>query len=352
MNKHLTRMQDIIKNSNYNNLIFTDFYNLYYLTEIKIDSGERMIALLINERGNYLFINHLFYVDNIDGVEIIYYDDIDDPIKTLSSYLVDGEIGIDGKWQSSFLFRLMDCHQAKYSNCSSVISECRLIKDEEEQQYMIQASKDNDEVMKEIHNYLKLGVSEKEIHDILISLFEKKTHQPVSFDPIVAFGKNCGDPHHESNQTILTKGDNILIDMGSHYKSYCSDMTRTFLQDERNKEIYDIVKNANLLAIQAINTSMTLAQIDKVARDYISSFGYGENFTHRLGHGIGLEVHEPYDVSKNSNIKIRNGMCFSIEPGIYIKDVTGVRIEDLVLIKDDKALVLNSFTKEDCFVSL
>ena len=129
-------------------------------------------------------------------------------------------------------------------------------------------------------------------------------------------------------------------------------MTRTFLQDERNKEIYDIVKNANLLAIQAINTSMTLAQIDKVARDYISSFGYGENYTHRLGHGIGLEVHEPYDVSKNSNIKIRNGMCFSIEPGIYIKDVTGVRIEDLVLIKDDKALVLNSFTKEDCFVSL
>ena len=79
MNKHLTRMQDIIKNSNYNNLIFTDFYNLYYLTEIKIDSGERMIALLINERGNYLFINHLFYVDNIDGIEIVYYDDIDDP---------------------------------------------------------------------------------------------------------------------------------------------------------------------------------------------------------------------------------------------------------------------------------
>ena len=142
MNKHLKRMQDIIKNSNYKNLIFTDFYNLYYLTEIKIDSGERMIALLINERGNYLFINHLFYVDNIDGIEIIYYDDIDDPIKTLSSYLVDGEIGIDGKWQSSFLFRLMNCHLAKYSNCSSVISECRLIKDEEEQQYMIQASKD------------------------------------------------------------------------------------------------------------------------------------------------------------------------------------------------------------------
>ena len=78
--------------------------------------------------------------------------------------------------------------------------------------------------------------------------------------------------------------------MGSHYKSYCSDMTRTFLQDERNKEIYDIVKNANLLAIQAINTSMTLAQIDKVARDYISSFGYGENFTHRLGHGIGFSI--------------------------------------------------------------
>ncbi|MGN1399643.1 MAG: aminopeptidase P family protein [Erysipelotrichaceae bacterium] len=352
MNKHLEKICQICQNSHYQNLIFTDYYNLYYLTELTIDSGERMIALLINKNGNYLFVNHLFNAEAIDGVKIIYYDDIDDPIQLLASYLVSGPIGIDGKWQSSFLFRLMDCHQAEYSNCTSLIAECRLIKDFQEQQYMIKASLDNDAVMKQIVPYLKLGVSEKEIHNILISLFEKQTHETVSFDPIVAFGKNCGDPHHLSDDTLLTKGDNILIDMGSHYQHYCSDMTRTFLQNDTYQAIYDIVKTANQLAIAAINTSTNLAQIDKVARDYISSFGYGANFTHRLGHGIGLEVHEPYDVSSSSNIPIKNGMCFSIEPGIYIKGVTGVRIEDLVLVKDDKAVVLNSFTKENCHISL
>ncbi|MGI6607674.1 MAG: M24 family metallopeptidase [Erysipelotrichaceae bacterium] len=216
---------------------------------------------------------------------------------------------------------------------------------------MIKASLDNDEVMRKIFPHIKLKVSEKEIYNQILSEFENLTCEPVSFEPIVAFGKNASDPHHQSNDTILQKGDVCLIDMGCRNQGYCSDMTRTFLQkNEKMEEIYEIVKNANHLAIEAVKPGKKFSEIDKIARDYISKSGYGQYFTHRLGHGIGLEVHECYDVSSANETVIEEGMCFSIEPGIYLPDIGGVRIEDLVIVSKKGVIVLNSFPKDKHYI--
>ena len=140
------------------------------------------------------------------------------------------------------------------------------------------------------------------------------------------------------------------VRLREHYKDYCSDMTRTFLQkNPKMEEIYEIVKNANIAAEKAIRPGMKYREIDAVARDLISSYGYGQYFTHRLGHGIGLEVHEGYDVSSSDEEIVLEGHCFSIEPGIYLPDVGGVRIEDLVIVTKDGCKVLNSYSKEADF---
>jgi Xaa-Pro dipeptidase len=311
-----------------------------------------MVVLLVNkDNESILFLNELFSIPSSDDYKIIYYNDTEDCISILSNHLSGKSIYVDGKWTASFLLRLMNRFSANYQDASLLITKLRAIKDEQEIKSMIKASLDNDEVMRRILPYLKLGVSEKEIYNQLLIEFKNLTGEPVSFEPIVAFGKNASNPHHQSNDTILQKGDICLIDMGCRHQGYCSDMTRTFLQkNEKMEEIYEIVRKANLLAIETIKPGKKFSEIDKVARDYISSFGYGQYFTHRLGHGIGLEAHEGYDVSSTNETLIEEGMCFSIEPGIYLPEVGGVRIEDLVIVTKKGVIILNSFPKEKHFI--
>lgn len=352
MNERISKLKRIMKQENIDHVLVTDYYNLKYFINLDLNSGERMIVLLVSkDKENILFINELFSLPSSKHYKSIYYNDTDDCISLLSNHLSGKEIYIDGKWTASFLLRLMTRFSADYKDASHLITKLRAIKDTKEIQLLLKASLDNDEVMKKIFPYIKLGISEKEIYNHLLLEIENLTHEPVPFDPIVAFGKNASNPHHISNDTILQKGDVCLIDMGCRHQGYCSDMTRTFLQkNEKMEEIYEIVKNANRLAIETIQPGKKFSEIDKVARDYINSFGYGQYFTHRLGHGIGLEVHEGYDVSSTSETVIEEGMCFSIEPGIYLPDIGGVRIEDLFIVSKKGAIVLNSFSKEKQFI--
>ena len=146
------------------------------------------------------------------------------------------------------------------------------------------------------------------------------------------------------------RGDCVVLDIGGRKDDYCSDMTRTVFLGEvsdRQREIYEIVKEANLRGIAAAKPGARMCDVDKAARDYITEKGFGKYFTHRTGHSIGLEVHEAGDVSAVNEAVIRPGQCFSVEPGIYIpEEGIGVRIEDLVLITEDGCEVLNHYPKD------
>ena len=352
MNKRIDNLRNKMIQENIYQMIITDWFNLVYFADVQIHSGERMLALLVNRNGdNYLFVNELFTAKESDDYQIVYFNDTDDCIDILSKYINGDVISVDPRWQAGFLLRLMQKVNAKFVDGGNLMAKLRAIKDEEEREKMIKASLDNDEVMRKIVPYIKVGVTERYLYDVLMGLFEEVTGEPVSFEPIVAFGKNAADPHHESDDSVLKDGEVVLIDMGSHYHGYCSDMTRTFLQNnDKMEEIYQIVKNANEEAEKAIKPGMKFCEIDKVARDIISEAGYGPYFTHRLGHGIGLDIHEPYDVSMSDEEIIEEGMCFSIEPGIYLPNIGGVRIEDLVIVEKGGARVLNHFSKEKQYV--
>ena len=202
---------------------------------------------------------------------------------------------------------------------------------------------------------LREGVTEQQIAEGLLAEYRRLGAQDHSFTPIVSFGTNAADPHHEPDQTALAKGDMVLFDVGCKRDWYCSDMTRTFFTarpSERQLLVYDTVRRANEAAEAIVRPGVTFAQIDLTARKVIEDAGFGPRFTHRLGHQIGLQDHEPGDVSATHDEPVQVGQCFSIEPGIYIPGEIGVRIEDLLIVTEDGCEVLNHYSHEPRVVKL
>ena len=326
---------------------------LFYLTGKWFHPGERMITLLLKSNGEHkLIINKLFPVTEDLGVDLVWYEDTNKPVEILSKYLnSESKLGVDKTWPAHFLISLMDINAASgYVNASPIIDRLRMIKDEEEKELMRISSQKNDRVIEKLISELEEGKTEKYYADRVKELYEEEGVYEFSFSPIVAFSPNGADPHHGTDNTKLEKGQSVVIDIGGVYKSYCSDMTRTIFfgaePSEEDREVYEIVKNANLNAIEKVKPGVKFSDIDKAARDYITERGYGEYFTHRTGHSIGIEDHDFGDVSSVNDDLLEEGMIFSIEPGIYLPGKIGVRIEDLILVTKDGAEVLNSVSKE------
>lgn len=213
----------------------------------------------------------------------------------------------------------------------------RSIKTKEEIQKIKKACSIGDEAFEYIIKKIKAGVNEKELAGELES-FVRSKGAVLSFPTIAAFGKNSAIPHHHTENDRLTgKGEFILLDFGVKYEHYCSDMTRTVFfgqPDEKQKKIYKTVLKAQQKVIDAINKGeRNAASLFKIANDYIKSCGFPD-IPHSLGHGIGLEVHEYPSLSVKSKEILKEGMVFSIEPGIYIPDFGGVRVEDLFVLEN------------------
>ncbi len=190
---------------------------------------------------------------------------------------------------------------------------------------------------------IKEGMTESEVAALLEYKMRQFGAQGLAFATIVAFGAHAAVPHHETGLTKLKFGDEILIDFGCRVNGYCSDITRTFLfgddgKHEEFKKAYACVLKAHELAKEKIVAGMTGKEADAVAREYLKECGYGELFTHSLGHGIGLNVHEFPGVSPRATACLENGMVFSDEPGVYKAGEYGIRIEDTVTLKDGKVM--------------
>ena len=171
----------------------------------------------------------------------------------------------------------------------------------------------------------------------------------VAFDPLICFGENGAFPHHETGDSKLKPGDSVIIDTGHRWGMYCSDMTRTvFFKSctDEQRNVYDIVNKANRAGESIARPGIALRDVDAAARNVIIGAGYGEFFTHRTGHGIGIDVHEPPDVAATNSQLAEVGMVFSVEPGIYLPGKFGVRIEDLVAMTEDGCEVLNHHTHD------
>ncbi|WP_339023162.1 aminopeptidase P family protein [Spiroplasma endosymbiont of Crioceris asparagi] len=213
----------------------------------------------------------------------------------------------------------------------------RMCKDQWEIDQIKKACDITHEVLKEVLDFIKVGMSEKEVARFVSDTFLKHGASKLSFDTIVASGPLNGSmPHAVPTDRIIEANDFVTLDMGCYFNGYCSDQTRTFAMsknvDNKLKEIYQVVYDAQQKGIDAIKPGVSTGEIHKICFDHINEQGYGEYFTHGTGHGLGIEIHEwPYN-AKGHNELLQPGMTVTIEPGIYIPGVGGVRIEDDILV--------------------
>lgn len=330
-------------------MIVCDPLSIRYLTGVYVEPYERLYALYLRTDGQHrFFLNTLFVVPDT-GIPCTWFSDTDDGIAILAGFAdKTAAMGIDKNWPARFLLSLMAYNpNVRYLNSSDCIDTVRAVKDEFERQKMRAASLLNDACMEKAASHIRAGMTELECADYIRSLY-KEAGCCESFSTIVSFGANGADPHHEPDDTILQPGDGIVIDMGCEKDGYCSDMTRTFFCQSAAPDyaaIHDLVRTANEAAEKLIRPGVRFCDLDKAARDIISDAGYGEYFTHRLGHSIGMKEHEAGDVSQSNPDKVCEGMTFSIEPGVYLPGRFGVRIEDLVLVTADGCEILNHVDK-------
>ena len=240
--------------------------------------------------------------------------------------------------------------ETTWINLPHPVSDIRAIKSEDEQKKLIDAGHLNSRGFDFLLSQLKEGVSEEELARKLHLFFIEQGGDRLAFDPIIAFGAGSAAPHYRASSRKLKKGDIVLIDIGVRKHGYYSDMTRTQFFGPPHPElekIYHIVKEAQELALNYVKEGVTSIQLDQIAREYITEQGYGPNFGHSLGHGVGLEIHEnPFLRSKPPEVTIKEGMCITIEPGIYLPELGGVRIEDAVIVTKEGSINLTNRSKD------
>jgi Xaa-Pro dipeptidase len=238
---------------------------------------------------------------------------------------------------------------SQFISAEEKLNQLRTIKDQVEIEKLRKACELADYAIEVGVNAIKEGISELEIVAAIEYEMKKKGVQKMSFETTVLAGAKAASPHGVPGMATVKKGDFVLFDLGIVYEGYCSDITRTVAfgdVSEENRKVYDTVLQAQLAAVEASRPGITCAELDQTARKMISNAGYGEYFTHRLGHGLGISVHEYPSITETNELKLQPGMVYTIEPGIYIPEKVGVRIEDDIVITKDGAEVLTKYPKE------
>jgi len=359
-NHRINRLKASPKNKNVENIIILKDENIFYLTGFYGKDSDS-IFLLING-DMYLFVNFIFLEQaqksiTTDKINIILYSG--DKYEKLSEILKNYNtkaIAADGSsiTYADFikLEKFLNFQDKKLLNSGKLVEGLRVIKDDVEIFNIKKACNITDNAYSSILNLKSSGILKfseiKLMHEVEKELIRFGS-DGRSFDAIIASGKNSSLPHHISSRENIKSGV-LLMDFGCKFENYCSDITRTvFLKNNKKtneiKKIYDIVLQSQIKAIEACREGVSCSELDGLAREFIKSKGYGENFGHSLGHGVGIEVHEEPMVSRKSKTILKKNMAITIEPGIYIKGIGGVRIEDLVLVKENCCEVLYKSAK-------
>lgn len=358
-----TRLQTLLEHLNEKKIdiaMITSPANVFYYTGFNSDPHERFMALIIDSRNKKftLFVPTLdkeiadaeSFVKNIIPIS-----DEESPFAKLKSKLRSNVncIGLEMNVVSMFRHNQLQAifPDASYIDIQPVINKQRLIKSRNEIIYLQQAVDIIEKVLSEGIKKVQVGMTELELAAELEYLMKRFGAVGPSFPTIVLAGERAALPHGTPGEREFNTGDFLLIDFGVLTKAgYCSDITRTFIIGEasdKQKEIYNIVLQSNQAGVNAVKSGVPLKTFDMEARDVIKENGYGDYFNNRVGHGLGIELHEEPSIHENNNQIAENGLLFTIEPGIYIPDYGGVRIEDEVYINEaGDAELLTSFPRE------
>ncbi len=248
------------------------------------------------------------------------------------------------------LERLETDFEGTYKPVPDIVSSLRCVKSPEEVERIRAAVQLTEGVLADGLNTLTEGIAEREVAAWFEYEFKKRGASCAAFDTIVLFGPHSSLVHGQPGDRSLKQGDIVLLDFGCRLEGYCSDLTRTYaygtIRDGWFEEIYDLVLTAQKIALEALRPGMPCRELDAIARDFIVEGGYGDHFGHGLGHGVGIDVHEAPRLRKDSDMILETGMVVTIEPGIYLPERGGVRIEDLVVVTGNGCELLSSAPKE------
>ncbi len=327
----------------------TNLKNLFYLTGFTGSSGYALIT-----KDKFIFFTDFRYkeqaMQEVKKCEIIIEKGKrGNLIKRIIKRLKIKKLGFETTISYS-LFELLNKTSVELLPIKNLIERFRKIKTEEEINNIKEAIKRAEKAYLKVKPFIKIGIKEREIAIRLEYQLKAEGCFHIPFDIIVASGKNSAMPHAKPSDKIIKEGDFVIIDWGGESNGYYSDMTRTLLIDGKELsekiKIYNIVNDARERAIKTIRIGIKAKEIDLAAREVIKKEGYSECFGHSTGHGVGLDVHELPYISSISSEMIQESMVFTIEPGIYIPELGGVRIEDMVLIKDGYSLILTSLSRD------
>lgn len=350
---------ELLKQKKVKALILSPSANMFYLTGFNTFPGERLLVNILTDTGENIFIVPKLYESEVREMaefdQIFSWSDTQNPvdiIKTIAEKynLSNCSIAIEETmWFTAFNKIFTSLKDVNYIHAAEIIGELRQCKSSIEGDKMRKASQAADKALGNILPYIKAGLRESEVRDMLEAEMKKIGATGPSFPTIIGSGANSALCHYGTGERVLQEGDALVMDFGCMLDGYCSDTTRTIVigqASDKFRSAYAILKKAQQLAIDKVKPGVKACEIDYAARKYITDKGYGDYFIHRTGHGIGLEVHEMPYITETSEVILKPGMCFSIEPGIYLEGEFGMRIEDLVMVTEDGVEVLNQFTKE------
>lgn len=331
--------------------------HVYYLTGFLSEPHERFLGLIIPRDGEATLVVPALDLEAAEKASTIRriatHKDTDNPYEIVKGILPASakRVGLEKDHLTVNRFEALASviGAEQYVDMELPLRQMRLTKTSDEIVRIKRAIELIEKVLTEGLKKVKPGVTEAEMVAELEYLMKRMGASGPSFDTMVLAGENSALPHGHPGERVIREGDLLLFDMGVALDGYVSDITRTFAVGHFNaqqKEIYDTVLAANLAAIEATRPGVTLASLDQTARSVITEKGYGEYFMHRLGHGMGMDVHEYPSVHGANQDLLRSGMVFTIEPGIYLPGVGGVRIEDDVFVTENGCEVLTSFPKE------
>jgi Xaa-Pro aminopeptidase len=343
MNKRLQNVRKLLEEENLDALIINGRANTIYNSGFTGSSS----VLLIGLEKAWLVVDFRYTIQAkeqvFEGIEVV--EQQESFYKTINGLIDDnsiGSIGFEGNVLTFSEYQKMKISLTKaknFVNLEGSIDKLRIIKGDDEIEIIQQAVLLGDKIFDHIIKFIKPGMKETDVSAEIEYMMKKLGAKGPSFETIVAAGYRSAMCHGTATDNVIKTGDAVVLDFGLIYRNYCSDMTRTIFIGEPNKEltkIYGIVRKAQEAALSGIVSGMKASDADKIARDIITEAGYGEAFGHSLGHGVGVEIHEEPRLSAKSEDILTDGMVFSIEPGIYVEDLGGVRIEDMVVLVDGK----------------
>lgn len=352
MNTLLSNIRSLLQTENLDALLISSQPNITYVTGYSgFSSIEREAFILVTKTGQYLFTDGRYseaVKKSVTGYEVKEITALTPFSHLLKETIEKKSIKLLGIEEDNLTVKEFKKIRKTVRKTVDVgLNTFRVRKTSHEITKIQKACQIGDKAFSHILGIIKPGLTEKDIA-FEIEYAIKKQNADISFPPIVAFGKNAATPHHQTGNDKLSKRSLILLDFGAKYEEYCSDMTRTiFIGNATNEEkkMYETVFTAQKKAIEKIHNGVKGSLIDSIAREYIVKTGF-PTIPHSLGHGIGLEVHEAPRLSPKSKDILTSDMVFSVEPGIYLPTIGGVRIEDLVTIQNKTVMELTQSPKK------